>query len=518
MLLHHSCYKLKNFLLAALVALSSFFIFAQIHVHASDPISITVNITWYGDTRESATVQLYTGDTEVASKTITADDNWTYTFTNLDGNLEYRMEEESIDGYTAAVAGFVETGFTVIYTQLISVSVKKTWIGDPGSSATVRIYANGTEEASATLPVDNSWTYSFPGLAKANDDGDITYTLTEDPIDGYTSEISGNAENGFTVTNTKLIDIPVTKIWLGDPGSSATVHLYANGTEAGSMTLTSSNSWNDTFEDLAQADSNGEITYTLKEDAIDGYASEVSGDAENGFTVTNTKLIDISVTKTWIGDPGSSATVHLYANGTEAGSATLTAADGWTHTFEDLAQADSYGEITYTLTEDTMDGYESSITGDAGSGFVVTNTKIPAGTLTLTAEKTVNNGNPDQSYTFYLLDADGNNLQTKQNDSDGVIQFDSIHYDASDVGNEFTYQVMEMTGSDEAVTYDSSVYTVKVTPYLDADDPYAIIADPVITKDNVEVSSITFNNTVDQEQESSISNSSRRNVPETSVS
>jgi hypothetical protein len=165
-----------------------------------------------------------------------------------------------------------------------------------------------------------------------------------------------------------------------------------------------------------------------------------------------------------------------------------------------------------------MDGYESSITGDAGSGFVVTNTKIPAGTLTLTAEKTVNNGNPDQSYTFYLLDADGNILQTKQNDSDGVIQFDSIHYDASDVGNEFTYQVMEMTGSDEAVTYDSSVYTVKVTPYLDADDPYAIIADPVITKDNVEVSSITFNNTVDQEQESSISNSSRRNVPETSVS
>ena len=119
---------------------------------------------------------------------------------------------------------------------------------------------------------------------------------------------------------------------------------------------------------------------------------------------------------------------------------------------------------------------------------------IPTGKLELTAAKTVNNETPDQSYTFCLLDSDGNILQTKQNDSGGIIRFDPIHYGSNDIGKEFSYQVIEQSGSDENMTYDSSVYTVNVTPHQDPDDPWKIIAAPTITKDGQEVSSITFNN------------------------
>lgn len=138
--------------------------------------------------------------------------------------------------------------------------------------------------------------------------------------------------------------------------------------------------------------------------------------------------------------------------------------------------------------------------------FTVTNPKKPSGELDLTAKKTLNNEKPDQAYTFYLLDANGNILQTKQNDENGAIQFDPIEYESGDVGNEHIYQVKEMAGSEEDITYDSSVYTVSVTPYQDPDDSSVIIADPTITKDGKEVSAIIFNNTTEVKTETNTSN------------
>lgn len=85
-------------------------------------------------------------------------------------------------------------------------------------------------------------------------------------------------------------------------------------------------------------------------------------------------------------------------------------------------------------------------------------------------------------------------MQTKQNDSEGNIQFDAIQYSGSDIGTEFTYQVREQAGSDENMIYDSSVYTISVKPYQDPNNAAAIIATPVITKDGAEVTEIAFNN------------------------
>lgn len=248
--------------------------------------------------------------------------------------------------------------------------------------------------------------------------------------------------------------------------------------------------------------------FSTTEDGVDGFTSVVRGDADSGFEVVNTKLISIRVKKVWVGVDGDSATVHLYADGTEIKSATLTANEAWTCTFNGLDVVNSEGEeIEYSVTEDAVSGYTSEITGNADIGFIVTNTINPTGTLKLTARKTVDNEKPDKSYTFCLLDASGNILQTKQNDSDGNIQFDAIDYDASDIGQEYTYQVKDQEGSDDDITYDSSVYTVKVTPYQDPDDASAIVADFVIMKDGTEVSAITFNNATKTEEDSAADNS-----------
>ena len=51
------------------------------------------------------------------------------------------------------------------------------------------------------------------------------------------------------------------------------------------------NSWKHTFKDLPVYDDNGkEITYTVKEVAIEGYESKIEGNAKDGFVITNKEI------------------------------------------------------------------------------------------------------------------------------------------------------------------------------------------------------------------------------------
>ncbi|MGI6212488.1 MAG: Cna B-type domain-containing protein [Anaerovoracaceae bacterium] len=415
-------------------------------------ISIPVTKKWVGDEGTEATVHLLANGTEVASKTLTSDDGWSYTFTDLDqaasdGNeISYTLTEDAIDGYESDITGDAESGFTVTNTKKISIPVTKVWSGGTGSSATVHLLANGTEVADATLTADNDWSYTFEDLDQADSDGEISYTLTEDSVTGYTSSITGDAESGFTVTNTKeTISIPVTKKWVGGEGDSATVHLLANGSEVSNAALTADNDWTYTFTGLDKYDSSGnEISYTLTEDAVDGYTSEVTGNASSGFTVTNTKAtISIPVTINWIQTAGSSATVHLLANGTEVDSKTFTTETGWTGTFTDLNQTDSSGNpITYTLTADTVDGYtEGDVSGDASSGFTVKYIE----TVKVHVEKQWSQGF-EPSVTIRLKEYESGNLTDKTVTLSADVNWegditDVPKYDSQ--GNEIIYTLTE---------------------------------------------------------------------------
>lgn len=67
----------------------------------------------------------------------------------------------------------------------------------------------------------------------------------------------------------------------------------------------------------------------------------------------------------------------------------------------------------------------------------------------------------DDQFTFELADAEGNVLQTKKSNANGQITFDKLDFDA--VGT-YEYKVSEVKGSEDAgITYDDTVYTVKVT-------------------------------------------------------
>ncbi len=82
--------------------------------------------------------------------------------------------------------------------------------------------------------------------------------------------------------------------------------------------------------------------------------------------------LNIPVMKTWVdnddrdGNRPGSVTVRVLANGQQVASAVLTAANGWSHVFEDLPRTDDQKQpIIYTITEDPVPMYETMVNGSS---------------------------------------------------------------------------------------------------------------------------------------------------------
>ena len=82
--------------------------------------------------------------------------------------------------------------------------------------------------------------------------------------------------------------------------------------------------------------------------------------------------------KLWVGPKAGPVNVHLLADGTDTGKTiTLDEAANWTGTFSNLPKYKDDTAITYTVKEDDIANYTSAITGDATTGFTITNTEVP---------------------------------------------------------------------------------------------------------------------------------------------
>lgn len=92
--------------------------------------------------------------------------------------------------------------------ETTSVSVVKVWDdknnqdGKRPSSVVVTLYADGVSTGKTlTLNADNKFTGTFTDLDKYADGKKIAYTVQEAAVEGYTCTITGNADNGYIITN-----------------------------------------------------------------------------------------------------------------------------------------------------------------------------------------------------------------------------------------------------------------------------------------------------------------------------
>ncbi|BBA93204.1 Cna B-type domain-containing protein [Streptococcus ruminantium] len=442
-----------------------------------------------GKRPKSIKVNLLANGTIVQTKEVTAENDWSYKFSGLDQHdkdgekIVYTVSEEKVDGYEMKVEG---TNITNTHTpETTQVSGTKTWNdnndqdGKRPQSITVNLLADGKVIKSQQVTAENDWKYTFTDLPKYANGKEIVYTVTENAVEGYTTTYDKyNITNSYTPGQTSLT---VTKAWDdkdnqdGKRPEAIQVQLYANDQKSGEVvTLTAANKWTHTWTGLAKKANKKDIVYTVKEvSKVEGYTTTV-GTVENGnVTITNTykpSTTSIKVNKVWKdkdnqdGLRPTSITVNLLADGEVVKTETITPnADGdWSHTFTDLPEYKNGKKITYTVSEEKVEGYETTV-----EGTTITNTHTPE-TTEVAGTKTWNDNNDQdgkrpKSITVNLL-ADGQPVASKIVTADDNWSYKFSNLPAKKNGATITYTISEKAVADYTTTYDGYNITNSYTP------------------------------------------------------
>ncbi len=381
--------------------------FTITNTHTPETITISGSKTWDdandqdGKRPSSITIRLYANGVEQKDKEVTADDDWKWSFAGLpkykDGlEINYTITEDAVEDYTPTYTDF---NVTNTYTpEQTSVTVKKAWDdkndqdGIRPESITVKLLANGEDTKKELVLSDgNSWTGTFTELDKYQNGQEVVYTIEEVEVNGYRTVVTGDASTGFTVTNSHTpatTEVSGSKTWDdaddqdGKRPDSITIRLYANGEQVKVVTVTEEDGWKWNFTNLPKYENGSEIRYTITEDVVLGYQSEVDGmDVTNHYTPGQ---INIPVTKNWQdkddadGIRPDSITVKLYADGKDTGKELiLDQKNNWTGSFDDLDEYADGVKIVYTIAEVEVDGYDTAISGSAETGFVISNSHTP---------------------------------------------------------------------------------------------------------------------------------------------
>ena len=418
-------------------------------------------------------------------------------------NLGRGQTSLTISGNTAERGGGIGANGGVIIgkSENIDIPIKKVWenprIPHP-NKVKVNLKNGDTVIDSITLSESNDWKGVFSNLPAG-----AHYTVSEDPVEGYDSAVTGDAERGFTVTNTSTakVSVPVEKKWVGPAAEKATVRLLADGKDTGeSAELSKSNSWKHSFEGLPKYSKSGSvIDYAVAEVPVEGYSSKVTGDAERGFTVTNTvKTGELDVSKTVVAREGLAVDADkifkfvveatdamgrkvsgTYGDATfEDGKATLKLKDGQTARITGLPEG-----TAYTVTERAAEGYTTAVNGAEGSradgsisadqvaSAAFTNTFDPAPATASVPELTKvlaggrKPGLQEGEFTFELslTDGAGNVLEgypiEAKNDKDGKVSFGELSF--TNLGT-YHATVTEKASGDVLIEDDAHAFTFDI--------------------------------------------------------
>ena len=424
-------------------------------------------------------------------------------------NLGGGQTSLTISGNTAPLGGGIGAngGVVIGKSENIDIPIKKVWenprIPHP-DEVKVNLKNGDTVIDSITLSESNGWKGSFKGLPKYSESGsEVRYTVAEVPVEGYSSKATGDAKDGFTVTNTSTakVSVPVEKKWVGPAAKKATVRLLADGEDAGqSIELNESNGWKGSFKGLPKySESGSEVRYTVAEVPVEGYSSKVTGDAERGFTVTNTvKTGELDVSKTVVAREGLAVDADkifkfvveatdamgrkvsgTYGDATfEDGKATLKLKDGQTARITGLPEG-----TAYTVTERAAEGYTTAVNGAEGSradgsisadqvaSAAFTNTFDPAPATASVPELTKvlaggrKPGLQEGEFTFELslTDGAGNVLEgypiEAKNDKDGKVSFGELSF--TNLGT-YHATVTEKASGDVLIEDDAHAFTFDI--------------------------------------------------------
>lgn len=380
--------------------------FIIINTHENEQIKLSGTKTWNDNNNQDgirpASIEV-TLIGRVGEKTVytsekievSADTNWTYEFEKLDKFYEgkeiiYSVIEENVKGYSVEY-----NGLDIINThipEVISIIGEKVWDDSDNQDGIrpekITVILNKTVTGNTTKVAENiveedetgNWTFTFENLPKYENGKEISYTLEEVDVNGYTSEIKD-----YKITNThapETVTFNIVKEWYdyenndGIRPNSITVRIKADDEEVAKAILSEENNWNAIFENLPKYKNGIEINYEIVEDEVEGYTPTISNpikENDNNVTVVikNThekETTEIVIEKVWddVGNENKrpdSITVNIYANGELFETVEITAENNWQLKLENLQKYFSGEEIIYTIEEVELEDYVTDYEG-----------------------------------------------------------------------------------------------------------------------------------------------------------
>ena len=338
-------------------------------------------------------VKILKGQDIVDVQEVTAANGWKYESNPLPKyaagqEIAYTVAEEAVSGYTSKVDGY---NITNSYTpETVKISGQKKWDdadnqdGKRPASVKVKILNGDTVVDEQNVTSTNEWKYESKALPKYAAGQEITYTVSEEAVPGYTSKVEGyNITNSYTPETTTVSG---SKTWEdgdnqdGKRPASITVNLLADGQKVNTQTVGEAEGWSYNFTGLPVYKDGQRITYTVTEEAVPGYSTNL-----NGYNITNSytpEKTEITASKTWNdsdnqdGKRPTKISIKLMKTvggvKTEVASKEVTAADQWQTKFENLPVYENGQKIDYSIEEDDVAGYTKEI-----KDFTVTNSYTP---------------------------------------------------------------------------------------------------------------------------------------------
>ncbi|MBO2757537.1 Cna B-type domain-containing protein [Staphylococcus aureus] len=353
-----------------------------------------------GKRPEKVSVNLLANGEKVKTVDVTSETNWKYEFKNLpkydEGKkIEYTVTEDHVKDYT----------------ETTSISGEKVWDdkdnqdGKRPEKVSVNLLANGEKVKTVDVTSETNWKYEFKNLPKYDEGKKIEYTVTEDHVKDYTTDI-----NGTTITNKYTpgeTSATVTKNWDdnnnqdGKRPTEIKVELYQDGKATGkTATLNESNNWTHTWAGLDEKAKGQQVKYTVEElTKVKGYTTHVDNNDMGNLIVTNKytpETTSISGEKVWDdkdnqdGKRPEKVSVNLLANGEKVETVDVTSETNWKYEFKNLPKYDEGKKIEYTVTEDHVKDYTTDI-----NGTTITNKYTPGETSATVTKNWDDNNNQD---------------------------------------------------------------------------------------------------------------------------
>lgn len=480
--------------------------FQLINEHDSETTLRTATLVWRDENNQdgirpdTVTYTLHGSDGSEVEKTVSKDDSWAdVMFEDLPvyqngQKVTYTLTESTVDGYTTDIRDNGHT-FTVTNTHIpavVNVDVTKVWTdgenqdGNRPDSISVILTGNDGNRYTATITAANNWKYTFSKLPKFFNEGtQIEYTLAEDAASGYSNVIEKKDNYTFVLTNKyspATVDILVVKKWNDDNDRDGarpeSVNIVLNGSDGKlyTGTLSAENGYTYVFQSVPKFHNSGTlISYTVAEEKVTGYTTEVAKDSSGyKFTLTNTKSIETvtkTVSKVWEdsnnqdGLRPSSITVILTGDDGSRYLKSVSAAENWTTTFENLPKNQNHGQsIQYTVSEAFVSGYTDEVTQN-GNNYTITNTHTPASSEFFVTKIWKDNGNNDgmrpDEITITAHGSDGRSYTEKLNaDNQWSVMFSNLPKYADGKVIEYSLTEESVPGYTSSITRNGKSFTL----------------------------------------------------------